>query len=151
MPSSRFPVLRGSDVQQSRVQDNVQGLLGPIAKALQGTPIMGAPSPAWIRPSLLNGFADFGGGYAKAAYHRDALGYVHVKGLVAHAVGTGGGTIVFVLPLSYRPSESRYFVLMGTGATFQAVEVSPNGNVATQLVVAAGGNATLEFSFLAEA
>ena len=86
MAASNFPILRGLDAQQSRTQDNVSQVLTPVAKALQNTPIMGAPPPSWILPSLLNGYASFGLGTAAPAFHRDALGYVHLKGLLQISV-----------------------------------------------------------------
>lgn len=147
--SSRFPILRGSDVQQSRVQDNVSALVGPVAKALQNTPIMGGAPPAWIAPNRLSALADLLGGYHPLGYHRDALGYVHVTGGVASATGVAAGTTAFVLAQGYRPAYQVTF--MGTTATVGGiVDVTPDGRVTMVSAVAAGGYYTFEFSFLAE-
>lgn len=150
MVASRFPVLRGPDAQQSRVQDNVQALVAPLAKALQNTPIMGAPSPAWIQPSPLNGFANLGGGFVVLRFHRDALGYVHIQGVVTNAVGCALQTAIFTLPLRYRPALSLVQICEATGGTLGSIEVRPTGDVNTRFVVAAGGYLAFVLDFLAE-
>jgi hypothetical protein len=150
MPApSRFPKLR-TEEHSSRVQDNIDGTLGPIAEALNATPIMGADPPAWIRPNLLNDFVNVGGGNALVAYHKDALGYVHVKGVVTHVAGVGAGTSLFAFAMGYRPSEELLFAVYGTGATAQFLSVSADSNVYNQVAVAAGGIIGFTLSFLAE-
>ena len=150
MASNQFTVLRGPDAQQSRVQDNISAVLSSVAKALQNTPIMGAPPPAWILPELQNGFIQFAAGTATCAFHKDALGYVHCGGLVKSPAGVAANTLVFTLPIGYRPAAVRIFPVRGTGGTFQAVSVLPTGAVTTELLIAVNGDASLEFSFLAE-
>ena len=152
MPSlpSLFPVLRGPDAQQSRVQDNVQGVLGPIASALQATPIMGAPAPAWILPELLNGYSNSAlAGATSVSFNRDCLGYVHIKGGALSAAGTGILTQIFVLPMGCRPNSNRVFPA-SMGATMNSVVIADTGIVTGLLAVAAGASVYLEFSFLAE-
>jgi len=149
--SSRFPILRGDDAQQSRVQDNVSALVGPLAKALQATPIMGAAAPSPILPSLLNGWTSNSTGIAVVSFHRDALGYVHVGGYAINAVGVAGFATTWLMPLGYRPAALRIFAVRGTAITPQFVEVGNDGIVRTQLAVAAGGDCTFEFSYLAGA
>ena len=150
-PNPNFGRLYGADPQQSRVQDNVQSVLGPLAKAVQNTPIMGAAPPAWIRPSLLNGFTA-GAPFPLPAYHRDCLGYVHVKGFVTNFTGApiAGSTDAFVLPPGYRPNEVRSFPSFDGAGASQVVGVTPSGRVRFLLAVANAGGASLELSFLAE-
>lgn len=151
MATSRFPVLRGADAQQSRVQDNVQGVLGPVAKALQNTPIMGAVPPAWIRASPLNGFATPATAqFAPIAYHRDALGYAHVRVSVSHAAGVAALSTIFVLPLGYRPGFTLPFAGMAAAGAYQGVFVLADGQVQNRLVMAAGAVLYANFSYLAE-
>lgn len=147
-PSS-FLKLRGDD-QPTRAQDNINASLEPIAKALNATPIMGAPPPSWIRPSVLTGgFSNFGGGFAVVAFHKDALGYVHVKGFTTSVAGSAAFSVIFTLPQGYRPSEVRRFPAEANGA-YQGVQVYFNGDVSNVIIVAAGGFISTEFSFLAE-
>lgn len=144
MASSSFPILRGPDVQQSRTQDNVNGVLQPVAKAVMNTPIMGAPAPVWVLPDLLNGWVNFGGAFATAAFHKDCLGYVHLRGTIKS--GTVGSN-AFVLPMGYRPlSLLNQGIQTDTG--LGSIAVFATGNLQMS-----GGNgfANLDFfTFLAE-
>lgn len=150
MGSSAFLKLRGADAQASRAQDNIAGQLQPIATALAKTPIMGAPAPSWIAPSLVQGFANTGGALAVAGFHKDALGYFHGKGNITHAVGTAAGTTVLTLPIGYRPRETQSFPVFGTAATIQFLQVAPNGIVSNHVLIAAGGSFEFAISFLTE-
>lgn len=150
MGSPAFPKLRGLDEKASRTQDNISQQLQPIATALARTPIMGAPAPAWIAPNLLNGFANFGGLFAVAGYHRDALGYVRCKGVLVNAAGCAGGTQVILLPAGYRTRETQRFAVEGNAATIQFLSVAGTGVVSVEVSVTAGGSCDFAFSFLAE-
>lgn len=149
MASPSFLKVRSSDADPSRVQDNVNQTLQPIATALNATPIMGAPPPSWVRPALVGGFTNVGGAQALLAYHRDALGYVHLKGALTNTAGCAANTVITDLPAGYRPSELLRFAVAGTAGA-QLVSVAPNGAVTVLLVVAAAGLVGLQFSFLAE-
>lgn len=135
----------------SRVQDNINQTLQPVAEALQQTPIMGAPAPDWVTLlPLQNGFAATGGGQASPAYHRDALGYVWVKAAFTSAAGAAANTVVCALPVGYRPAETLHFAVKGTAGTVQFISVAPSGDCAVEVAVAAGGFVDVSFSFLAE-
>lgn len=152
MAASSFPILRGPDAQQSRVQDNVSALVTPVARALQGTPIMGAPPPAWILATPLNGFSTpSSAGFPSISFHRDALGYVHVKMSVAHVGGTAALSTIFELPIGYRSKETLPFAGMAAAGAYQGVFVLANGQVQNRLIMAAGAVLYANFSFLAEA
>jgi hypothetical protein len=58
------------------------------------------------QPAFENGWVNYGGGYASAAFYKDSLGVVHLKGLVKS--GTVG-TSIFQLPAGYRPAEALIF------------------------------------------
>jgi hypothetical protein len=62
------------------------------------------------KPAFQNSWANVA---AVAAYYKDSLGTVHLKGLIAS--GTVG-TAAFTLPTGYRPSEQLEFVTMASGA-----------------------------------
>jgi hypothetical protein len=56
-------------------------------------------------PSLVNDWTDTGGGNAVAGYWKDALGIVHIQGMI-----TGGSTsTAFTLPSGYRPPANVSF------------------------------------------
>jgi len=62
----------------------------------------------WVAPSLLNSWADYGGGsgYCPTGYCKDGTGFVHIRGIVTS--GTASNNI-FVLPTGYRPAYREVF------------------------------------------
>lgn len=85
------------------------------------------PQSAYIAPTLINGWANFGSG-ANVKYMKDSLGFVHLKGKCS----TGGSSAVtiFNLPAGYRPliTEALTFVC-SSGSSFAQVVINPNGDV----------------------
>lgn len=136
----------------TRVQDNVGASLSPIATALNATPIMGAAPPPWIRPELATGWANTGAPFALAGYHRDALGYVHGKGVLFNASGGAlpPGTPILTLAMGYRPAEVQRFSVPGAGVTAQELTITSAGVVSNNAAVANGAAIDLVFNFLAE-
>jgi len=88
-------------------------------------------NPAWIAPTLLNGWTYHGAPWTPPGYRKYPNGLVHIKGLVAG--GTDGATI-FTLPVGYRPAHN---VLVS----------STGGNQASRLNVDTAGNITKEPAF----
>ena len=64
----------------------------------------------WIAPTLLNGWVNFGDGWSTAAYYKDYFGIVRLTGRIKWGTTTGG-TIIFVLPVGYRPSGRLGFTI----------------------------------------
>jgi len=145
---SRFQKLRGTDAHSSRVQDAVSHTLEPIANGLNGSPIMGV-KPVWLPLQPATGFSNFGA-FAQIAYYVDSLMRVWVRGDVFCVAGCATGTVVTTLPSGARPKFICRKAVEGTGATVQFLGVAPNGNVTVDVVVAAGGNLSVDFSILAE-
>ena len=148
--SPGFSKIRSSDPIISRVQDMIADQVNPAAKAWAATPIMGAPPPPWVGLSLLADFVNAGGGEAVAASHLDALGYVHLKGLILTAAGTAAGTLIMTLPAGQRPKETQRFAVRGNTATAQFLKLLPTGALSHDIVIAAGGTLSLSISYLAE-
>ena len=101
----------------------------PVWSALGGS---GVPSSeAWIVPTLLNGWVNFGGTISTAAYYKDPLGIVHLKGTIKS--GTMGAA-AFTLPVGYRPAEDSLYGASTSTASSAAgrVDVLANGNVIPQ-------------------
>ncbi len=161
--SSKFAkVLDKADPQQSRVQDNVNSVLEPVARYVQATPIMGAPPPAWIYPN----FADanwsnaliagttppFLGTTAKLAFHKDALGYVHFKGLVTSATNRASAQLMFTLPSGYAPKDVLFFNCYSTTGTANddTIVIYPTGAVACGTITAGKSVDLACIIFLAE-
>lgn len=81
---------------------------------------------------------NYGSGFATAAYYKDQLGIVHLKGLVANDVEFSGQTpqsqSLFRVPPAYRPASRRIFASVGSAtADWQVgpgrVDVGPDGVV----------------------
>jgi hypothetical protein len=86
---------------------------------------------AWVTPTLLNSWVNFGGSEATVQYWKSATETVHIKGLIKDGTATTG-TQIFVLPAGYRPTENRTFAQVCGAAGSRAVAaitVSVNGAV----------------------
>ncbi|HCQ30141.1 MAG TPA: hypothetical protein DIU39_07635 [Flavobacteriales bacterium] len=90
----------------------------------------------WQNVTLQNGWINYGTGYAAPQFYKDKEGVIHVKGLIQNGT-TAPGTVLFNLPLGYRPSERR-IVQTTTGGTStpygiaSRVDILPNGDVIIQ-------------------
>lgn len=77
-------------------------------------------------PALLNSWVNFGAGFTDAAYFKDPNGFVHLRGLVKN--GTGIPTVIFTLPLGYRPGQDSIFAVLSNNALGR-VNVLASGDV----------------------
>ncbi len=123
---------------------------------VDGLSLVGAEP--WIAPSLSNNWANYGAPFGDAGYFIDPEGIVHLKGLVKCATGTPVATVLFTLPVGYRPAyEATYLQGSSWAATGEAatrLNVKTNGDVQATAVV---GSATpglctflsLDFAFRA--
>jgi len=74
-----------------------------------------------------NGWGNYGSGYPTGAYWKDALGIVHLEGLVAN--GTLNASI-FQLPVGYRPAvtgTTQYMVCTNHNMGVCDLRIDPNG------------------------
>ena len=69
-------------------------------------------SEAWIAPTLVNSWVNYGAGFHSAGYYKDPLGVVHIRGLIKDGTVTIGTTL-FTLPVGYRPSQAVLFDVAG--------------------------------------
>ncbi|WP_149094441.1 hypothetical protein [Paenibacillus terrae] len=111
-------------------------------------------SPAWITPTLLNGWTAVVGLQAyTAGYYKDSSGVIHMRGWLTGGA-TAQATSIFRLPIGYRPIQRSLFVCYdsstaGTNLKTSAVVVNLDGTVAVDAV--SGANLSLyQVSFLAE-
>src|SRR6266545_1689135 len=92
------------------------GPVGPATGAAGGALAGNYPNPtlapieAWHEigaagePAFVNSWHNFGGGFSTAAFAKDSLGFVHLKGTI-----TGGtANTAFTLPAGYRPAQSLF-------------------------------------------
>ncbi|MHA1304899.1 MAG: hypothetical protein ACTSPI_14470 [Candidatus Heimdallarchaeaceae archaeon] len=89
-------------------------------------------------PAFLNGWVNYGGVYSTMAFRKDALGFVHLKGMVKD--GTIGLN-VFILPEGYRPAADLWYPAVSNSA-FGDVVIKAGGDVGAQH----GSNTWFSFS-----
>lgn len=88
-------------------------------------------------PTLINGFANFGFGFASAGYRKDDTGTVRLQGMLTGTLDTQA----FILPIGYRPVATIVFPVLGdSGTTIGRVTIDSSGNVT---VIRAGGRADI--------
>lgn len=82
----------------------------------------------WQAPTLLNSWANYGSGYNDVGYYKDSLGRVHFKGLIKNGT-TAAGTVLFNLPVGYRPAQN--YILNGrkTGGADCEIRANSDGTV----------------------
>jgi hypothetical protein len=80
---------------------------------------------AWVTPTLLNSWVDYGLGKSTAGYRLMPDGTVALKGVLS---GSSATAVMFTLPAAYRPSETRRFAAAANSAV-GIVEVTTAGNV----------------------
>lgn len=88
-------------------------------------------TPTWIAPTFTNSWGNYGGGFNTAGYVKDAMGFVHLRGLVS----SGSVAAMFTLPSGYRPASACIFVCPCNHTA------SPPGNA--RVDVSAGGAVSL--------
>lgn len=136
----------------SRVQDNIARTVEPVARALQGTPIMGAAPPAWVRPSKYSqDFADVSA-TLQTAMHQDALGYVWLRLTATTPGGVGAGSEVFVLGGTFCPRTTiPLLAFNGSTNAVNPLSIDATGSVKTLVAVGAGQSIRGYVAFLAGA
>lgn len=106
---------------------------------------------AFVAPTLLNSWVDYGGTAATAAYYKDPNQIVHVKGVIKSGTTTSG-TNLFVLPAGFRPLLNHTFAQLsynGAAAGFAGITIAQNGAVYVETTT---GNTflSIDCSFKAE-
>lgn len=80
---------------------------------------------AWITPTLLNGVTNYAGGLAPVRYYKNEFNTVCLDG-ISSSVATE--TIIFTLPVGYRPSK-RLYIPTVVGNVFGRLEIGTDGSV----------------------
>ena len=104
------------------LQRALTDILRPLLRKVNALDTSGG---GYVAPTLLNGWANHGGGYNPAGYMLDGLGFVHLRGFVAYGVMRSA---VFTLPAGFRP-ENREFFACVAGNAFASTLVFPDGSV----------------------
>jgi Head domain of trimeric autotransporter adhesin len=79
-------------------------------------------------PVFVNGWQNYGSGFAPLGYWKDKEGMVHLRGFISSGI-TGNGTTLFFLPPGYQPSGGRLaFAVLSNNGTGR-VDISITGDV----------------------
>jgi hypothetical protein len=105
--------------------------------------------PSWTAVTFQNSWGNLGSGNATAAYFKDAIGIVHLKGIVT---GGAAGTTMFALPAGYRPLESHQWAggAYTTANVFAAMRLDANGNVYCYTPTGVANQIFIDFQFVGE-
>jgi hypothetical protein len=88
---------------------------------------------AWIEPTLLNGWENYGSGFSNIAYFKDEFDFVHLRGLIKSGTAAAG-TDLFVLPNGYRPLENKFYPITNV-FVFKTITVKSDGVVELSVAV----------------
>jgi hypothetical protein len=144
-PPTRLPLV---EVGTPRFGQQVRTALIDLERALKGRDwvVIGAAGA----PAFANSWVNFGSTWAPAAYRKDAMGFVHLRGLVK------SGTVnvaIFVLPVGFRPIGDLMFGVINDTGPGQGV-VQQDGTVrqgaGTGLTNTNGFHTLSGITFLAE-
>jgi hypothetical protein len=111
--TTSFPSKPGSGAaSRKQVQDMLDQMLGFHNEHIADT--------EWTEPTLQNGWVNFGAPLATVGYRKDTHNYVRIKGTIKDGTVTVN-TVLFTLPVGYRPSEHRYFAVYSSSVTGSVV------------------------------
>jgi hypothetical protein len=77
------------------------------------------------QPLFMNNWSNFETGTSTAAFYKDTLGVVHLKGIIE---GSKDSTAAFFLPVGFRPAKFSSFPTVST-SPLAVITVGPNGEV----------------------
>ncbi|OMD87831.1 MULTISPECIES: hypothetical protein [Paenibacillus] len=108
-------------------------------------------TPAWLYPTLLNGWVQFTSIISSASFYKDSFGIVHVRGTVSSGV-SAADTLLFMLPVGYRPAIQTVVTASssnGTAMSTGIMDITTSGRVSLGASggVFYNGLLVLDFSF----
>lgn len=88
-------------------------------------------SSGWIAATLLNGWVNFGAGFANAEYRLWSDGLVELRGLIKNTAAPAATSDILILPAGYRPSSG---IIYATNAAhgFGAIYILSSGELKYQ-------------------
>lgn len=123
--NSALPDAAHPQVSDPLIQRAFDTLATPLIAVIQFLTPFRQPEK-WQPLRYQTGWSDSAFGFRTGAVRKDAMGFVHLRGVPIRAVGAG--VVICNLPARYRPSAS---VLCATcsSAAFTRLDIGANGNV----------------------
>jgi hypothetical protein len=119
-PTERFYVNGNAKVE-------TDFLVGGKLIALDSITIKAIVQEAIQPPAFQNGWINHGGGFTDAGFWKDKEGLVHIQGLIKNG-GTALNTILFTLPLGYRPPDRQIYTVLSNNIVSR-IDILDNGDV----------------------
>lgn len=94
------------------------------------------PVAGGVEPYFYNSWVNYGAPFYDAAFMKDPLGFVHLRGLIKSGATTA---TMFILPIGYRPAKQHIFTSLAADVVCR-IDVYPTGIV---FHVSGGTNAYL--------
>lgn len=110
---------------------NVYRLYGS-ATAINGWSLVSG-KPVIFAPTMLNGWVNYGDGFATAGFSKGPDNRVHLTGLIKGGT-VADGTVIFTLPDGFRPAQKEIFIVFISGGGFGRIDVNDNGSVVAKIV-----------------
>lgn len=89
---------------------------------------LSAPDTSWNTLTLQNSWVTYDATYGPCQYYKDALGIVHLRGLIKNGT-TSTGTVIGNLPSGYRPSKNTILPGLCTGRTLWDYRIGTTGDI----------------------
>lgn len=125
--------------------NNLVTTLSLNASPASGSVIFGIPQMAWVAPTLLNSWVN--DSPTSTSGYQKINGIVYIRGMVKN--GTGIPTVIFQLPVGFRPGKDISRATVSNGAFGHLFITASNGNVSVE--VGSTTSVSLEMVFVAEA
>lgn len=110
---------------------NVYRLYGS-ATAINGWSLVSG-KPVIFAPTMLNGWVNYGDGFATAGFSKGPDNRVHLTGLIKGGT-VADGTVIFTLPDGFRPAQKEIFIVFISGGGFGRIDINDNGSVVAKIV-----------------
>jgi lysophospholipase L1-like esterase len=138
--------LHPSDTGHAKIADAFVAQMSSFVKPRDRAAALQVNTP-WFTPTLNNTWVAFSANFDTFGYMKDAMGFVHLRGLIKSGTA-GSGNAIVTLPVGFRPSRRKYISTVSNSA-FGVVEIFEDGTI----YLSTGTNAFVSFdniTFLAD-
>jgi len=117
----------GYDLLTSSIEEFVRGESFRAIMRTRNSDIVRDITP-WTEPATLNTWVNYDAVFQGVRYMKDALGFIHLQGLVKDGT-VGAGIAIFILPPGHRPLKTLLFPVATNPNTIGRVDITGAGSV----------------------